>query len=324
MNNIVTFVFKYEFMETLSVIVPCYNEEAVITESYKRLNKVLEGIIGFQSEIIFINDGSTDNTAKILSDIAVNDSKVKVLHFSRNFGHQPAVTAGIHHSVSDLAVIIDADLQDPPEIIPQLIKTLQFENANVVYCVREKRNGEGFMKKLTARVFYRSMNYLSEVSIPLDTGDFRLIDRLVMNEFNKFREKGKYIRGIISWIGFKQVPYKYQREARFAGETKYPIRKMIHFAATAMLYFSKKPLKLATGMGFITVLIGIIYALWALIGKIVGFSHALSGWSSIIILIVFFGGVQLLTVGVLGQYIGILFDEIKDRPEYIIEKKENF
>jgi dolichol-phosphate mannosyltransferase len=168
------------------------------------------------------------------------------------------------------------------------------------------------------------MNYLSEVSIPLDTGDFRLIDRLVMNEFNKFREKGKYIRGIISWIGFKQVPYKYQREARFAGETKYPIRKMIHFAATAMLYFSKKPLKLATGMGFITVLIGIIYALWALIGKIVGFSHALSGWSSIIILIVFFGGVQLLTVGVLGQYIGILFDEIKDRPEYIIEKKENF
>jgi dolichol-phosphate mannosyltransferase len=311
-------------METLSVIVPCYNEEAVITESYKRLNKVLEGIIGFHSEIIFINDGSTDNTAKILSDIAVNDSKVKVLHFSRNFGHQPAVTAGIHHSVSDLAVIIDADLQDPPEIIPQLIKTLQFENANVVYCVREKRNGEGFMKKLTARVFYRSMNYLSEVSIPLDTGDFRLIDRLVMNEFNKFREKGKYIRGIISWIGFKQVPYKYQREARFAGETKYPIRKMIHFAATAMLYFSKKPLKLATGMGFITVLIGIIYALWALIGKIVGFSHALSGWSSIIILIVFFGGVQLLTVGVLGQYIGILFDEIKDRPEYIIEKKENF
>ena len=311
-------------METLSVIVPCYNEEAVIAESYSRLKSVLDGITNLKSEIIFVNDGSRDRTAQILSDIAANDKQVKVLHFSRNFGHQPAVTAGIHYCTSDLAVIIDADLQDPPQIIPQLIETLKSEQANVVYCVREKRNGESFFKKLTAQLFYRSMNYLSEVTIPLDTGDFRLIDRQVMNEFKKFREKGKYIRGIISWIGFKQVPFKYQREARFAGETKYPVRKMIHFAATAMLYFSKKPLKLATGLGFITVMIGVVYALWALIGKIVGFSHALSGWSSIIILIVFFGGVQLLTVGVLGQYIGILFDEIKDRPEYIVEKEENW
>lgn len=311
-------------METLSVIVPCFNEEAVITESYNRIKMVLDGISSLQSEIIFINDGSTDKTEEILSSIAANNMNVKVLHFSRNFGHQPAVTAGIHYCSSDLAVIIDADLQDPPEIIPQLIETQKREKANVVFCVREKRNGESFLKKLTARIFYRSMNYLSEVNIPLDTGDFRLIDRQVMNEFKKFREKGKYIRGIISWIGFKQVPFKYQREARFAGETKYPIGKMIHFATTAMLYFSKKPLKLATGLGFITVLIGVVYAIWALIGKIVGFSHALSGWSSIIILIVFFGGVQLLTVGVLGQYIGILFDEIKDRPEYIIEKEENF
>lgn len=311
-------------METLSVIVPCYNEEAVITESYNRLKKVLDGITTLQSEIIFINDGSKDKTAEILSSIAANDLNVKILHFSRNFGHQPAVTAGIHYCTSDLAVIIDADLQDPPEIIPQLIETQKLEKANVVFCVREKRNGESFLKKLTARIFYRSMNYLSEVSIPLDTGDFRLIDRQVMSEFKKFREKGKYIRGIISWIGFKQVPFKYQREARFAGETKYPVGKMIHFATTAMLYFSKKPLKLATGLGFITVIIGIVYAIWALVGKIVGFSHALSGWSSIIILIVFFGGVQLLTVGVLGQYIGILFDEIKDRPEYIVEKEENF
>ena len=310
-------------METLSVIVPCYNEEAVISESYSRLKKVLDGITAVHSEIIFINDGSDDKTAEILSSIAANDQHVKVLHFSRNFGHQPAVTAGIHYCNSDLAVIIDADLQDPPEIIPQLIETQKREMANVVFCVREKRNGESFLKKLTARMFYRSMNYLSEVRIPLDTGDFRLIDRQVMTEFKRFREKGKYIRGIISWIGFKQVPFKYQREARFAGETKYPVGKMLHFATTAMLYFSKKPLKLATGLGFITVMIGVIYAVWALIGKIVGFSHALTGWSSIIILIVFFGGVQLLTVGVLGQYIGILFDEIKDRPEYIIDKEEN-
>ncbi len=310
-------------METLSVIVPCYNEEEVITESYSRLKKVLDGISSYQTEIIFINDGSKDRTAEMLSDIAATDKQVKVLHFSRNFGHQPAVTAGIHYCTSDLAVIIDADLQDPPELIPELIETLKREQANVVYCVREKRQGESIFKKLSARMFYRSMNYLSEINFPLDTGDFRLIDKQVMDEFKKFREKGKYIRGIISWIGFKQVPFAYQRQARFAGETKYPLGKMIQFASTAMLYFSKKPLKLATGLGFITVIIGIVYALYTLIGKIVGYTHALSGWSSLIILIVFFGGVQLLTVGVLGQYIGILFDEVKDRPEYIVQKEEN-
>ena len=310
-------------METLSVIVPCYNEEAVITESYNRLRTVLAGITTLQTEIIFINDGSKDRTAEMLSTIAASDKQVKVLHFSRNFGHQPAVTAGIHVCTSDLAVIIDADLQDPPELIPELVATQKKEQANVVYCVREKRKGESVFKKLSARLFYRSMNYLSEVDFPLDTGDFRLIDKQVMAEFKKFREKGKYIRGIISWIGFKQVPFVYQRQARFAGETKYPLSKMIQFASTAMLYFSKKPLKLATGLGFVTVLIGIVYALYTLIGKIVGYTHALSGWSSLIILIVFFGGVQLLTVGVLGQYIGILFDEVKDRPEYIIDKKEN-
>ena len=310
-------------METLSVIVPCYNEEAVINESYSRLKKVLDGISFYQTEIIFINDGSKDRTAEMLSEIASKDKNVKVLHFSRNFGHQPAVTAGIHYCTSDLAVIIDADLQDPPELIPNLIETYKRENANVVYCVREKRQGESFLKKLTARLFYRSMNYLSEVNFPLDTGDFRLIDKQVMNEFKKFREKGKYIRGIISWIGFKQVPFVYKREARFAGETKYPFKKMLQFATTAMLYFSKKPLKLATSLGFTTVLIGIIYAIWIVIGKIVGFTHALSGWSSIIILIIFFGGVQLLTIGVLGQYMGVLFDEMKNRPEYIVEKEEN-
>jgi glycosyltransferase involved in cell wall biosynthesis len=310
-------------METLSVIVPCYNEEEVITESYSRLKKVLDGISSYQTEIIFINDGSKDRTAQMLSDIAATDKQVKVLHFSRNFGHQPAVTAGIHYCTSDLAVIIDADLQDPPELIPELIDTLKREQANVVYCVREKRQGESFFKKLSARMFYRSMNYLSEINFPLDTGDFRLIDKQVMDEFKKFREKGKYIRGIISWIGFKQVPFAYQRQARFAGETKYPLSKMIQFASTAMLYFSKKPLKLATGLGFITVMIGIVYALYTLIGKIVGYTHALSGWSSLIILIVFFGGVQLLTVGVLGQYIGILFDEVKDRPYFFVNKEEN-
>jgi len=310
-------------MKTVSIIVPCYNEEAVIHESYSRLRRVLDGIKDYSTEIIFINDGSKDRTAQMLSEIAANDNRVKVLHFSRNFGHQPAVTAGIHRCESDLAIIIDADLQDPPELIPELLAVQKIEEANVVYCVREKRKGESFFKKLTARLFYRSMNYLSEVKFPLDTGDFRLIDRAVMNEFCRFKEKGKYIRGIISWVGFKQIPFYYKREARFAGETKYPLRKMLHFASTALLYFSTKPLRLSTSLGFLAVLIGILYALWTVLGKILGFTHALSGWSSIIILVIFFGGVQLLTIGVLGQYIGILFDEVKDRPEYIIEKTEN-
>ncbi|MDD4713763.1 MAG: glycosyltransferase family 2 protein [Bacteroidales bacterium] len=311
-------------MQTLSLIVPCFNEVDVIETSYARFKKVMDGLTDVTPELIFINDGSTDNTGELLSAIAKNDHRVTVLHFSRNFGHQPAVTAGIHHCTSDLAVIMDADLQDPPELIPDLLETQRKENANVVYCVRKKRDGESFLKRFTSKLFYRSLNSLSEVQFPLDTGDFRLIDRKVMNEFDRFREKGKYIRGIISWVGFKQVPFYYHRDARFAGETKYPFRKMIHFAGTAMLYFSKKPLKIAIGLGFFAVMIGIVYGIWILMGKILGFSNAATGWSSIILLVIFFGGVQLLTVGVLGQYIGIIFDEVKDRPEYIIDKEEKY
>ena len=311
-------------MDTLSLIVPCFNEAEVIESSYARFSKVLDGLTEVKSEIIFINDGSTDQTAALLSAIALKDNRVTVLHFSRNFGHQPAVTAGIHHCKSDFAVIMDADLQDPPEIIPDLLETQKREQASVVYCVRKKRDGERYMKLLTSKLFYRFLNRLSEVPFPLDTGDFRLIDKNVINEFNRFREKSKYIRGIISWVGFKQVPFYYQREARFAGETKYPLRKMLHFAGTAMLYFSKKPLKLAISLGFIAVMVGIIYAIWIIIGKLYGYTNAATGWSSIILLVIFFGGVQLLTVGVLGQYIGIIFDEVKDRPEYIVEKEEKY
>jgi len=311
-------------MQTLSLIVPCFNEADVIESSYARFKNVMDGLTEYQTELIFINDGSTDKTGALLSAIASADNRVTVLHFSRNFGHQPAVTAGIHRCTSDLAVIIDADLQDPPELIPAMLKKQKQESANVVYCVRQHRKGEGFLKVFTAKLFYRTLNRLSEVQFPLDTGDFRLIDRRIMNEFKRFREKGKYIRGIISWVGFKQVSFEYQREARFAGETKYPISKMLHFAGTAMLYFSKKPLKIAIGLGFIAVMMGLIFAVWIIFGKIFGYTNAQIGWSSIIMLIIFFGGVQLLTVGVLGQYVGILFDEVKDRPEFIIEKEERY
>jgi len=306
-------------MKTLSVIVPCYNEEAVIATAYGRLKKVLAGT-DISYRIIFINDGSQDKTKEILSDIAAEDKSVQVIHFSRNFGHQKAVAAGIHHCRSDLAVIIDADLQDPPELIPHLIARQEEEQANVVYCVRKNRLGESKFKLWTAKKFYRLLNRLSEVNFPLDAGDFRLIDSRVIGEFNRFKEKGKYIRGIISWIGFRQIPFYYERDARWAGETKYPLKKMLSFASNALLYFSKKPLMIAISLGFFAVLLGLFLALWYVFGKILGYTNAETGWTSIMITIIFFGGIQLLTVGVLGQYIGILFDEVKERPEYIIEE----
>lgn len=310
-------------MKKVAVIVPCYNEEEVILESYRRTKEVIMKL-SLPAEIIYINDGSRDNTRFLLNEIAASDPQVKVLHFSRNFGHQPAVTAGINYCDADMAIIIDADLQDPPELIPDLLALQEKEEANVVYCVRQSRDGESFFKKISAKLFYRMLNYMSEVVFPLDTGDFRLIDRKVMDEFDRFKEHGKYIRGLISWVGFKQVPFYYEREARFAGQTKYPLSKMLKFASTAMLYFSKKPLRLASSLGFLSVFVGLFLALWFTLGKIYGFSNAESGWTSIITIITFFGGVQLLTVGVLGQYIGILFDEVKARPEYIVDEKINF
>ncbi len=310
-------------MKSLSVIVPCYNEEAVIEVTYNRIQAVLQKLTNLESHILFINDGSSDGTLDILIRVAALDKNVKIINFSRNFGHQAAVTAGIHHCKTELAVIIDADLQDPPELIPDLLQTMKDEQANVVYCVRKTRAGESKFKLWSAKKFYRTLNSMSEVKFPLDTGDFRLIDARIIKEFNRLKERGKYIRGLISWVGFKQVPFYYEREARYAGETKYPLRKMLSFASTALLYFSKKPLLISISLGFIAVLVGIVLALWYVFGKIFGYTNAESGFTSIMIIVIFFGGIQLLTIGVLGQYIGILFDEVKERPEYIIERTAN-
>jgi len=309
--------------QSLSIIVPCYNEEEVIIESYKRLKQVSQKL-DFDTDIIFINDGSIERTEQILSEIAKTDKNVKVISFSRNFGHQNAVTAGLNHCTSDLAVIIDADLQDPPELIPQMIETLKKNQAQVVYCVRKIRKGESLFKRFSAKIFYRFLNFLSEIKLPVDTGDFRLVDKNIIKEFNRMREKGKYIRGLIAWMGFKQVPFYYEREARFAGETKYSLSKMIKLATTSMLYFSKKPLKIAIYLGFFTTLLAILLVLWSIFGKIFGFTNADPGWTSLFIAIVFFGGIQLLTIGILGTYIGTLFDEVKDRPEYVVKNLLNF
>lgn len=306
----------------ISVIIPCYNEELVVLETHKRLSEVMKQT-GMDYELVFINDGSRDQTFPLLYQLSQTDSAVKIINFSRNFGHQCAVTAGINHCNGDLAVIIDADLQDPPEVILDMLEIQQKENANVVYGVRKKREGESKFKLLTAKYFYRILNKLSDVQFPVDTGDFRLIDRKIINEFNHLHEKNKYIRGLISWMGYKQVPCYYERKERFAGETKYPLKKMLKFAATGLLAFSKKPLKVAIWTGLASVIIGLIYALIILIFKILYPSSYVVGWTSIIFIIIFFGGIQLLTIGILGEYIGNLFDEAKDRPEYIINEKIN-
>ncbi len=307
----------------ISIVVPCYNEEEVIEESYKEIKKVLVEN-GYEHEIIFVNDGSNDRTLEILRNIANKDKNVKVISFSRNFGHQAAVSAGIINSSGDIAVVMDADLQDPPSLIPHMIKIHIEEGANVVYGVRKERKGESFFKKFTAKIFYRILNMLSDVRFPLDTGDFRLIDRKVINEFKKLKERDKYIRGLISWLGFKQLPIYYDRNPRFAGETKYPLRKMIKFAMTGLLYFSDKPLRLSLYLGFISILVGIALGIFVILNKFLSPSTVVPGWASTLIVIIFFGGIQLFTIGILGIYIDNIFDEVKSRPEFIIAERINF
>lgn len=304
----------------ISVIVPCFNEEKVLDSTYQRLSNVLIEGDGRKHEFIFVDDGSIDSTPAILKALAEKDSRVMVIRFSRNFGHQPAVSAGIRQCRGDVAVIIDADLQDPPEVIPDMIRQLLSDKANVVYGVRKKRKGETWFFLASASLFYVLMNKLSDVPMPLNVGDFRVIDRKVIDAFNALPENTKYIRGLISWLGFKQKPYYYEREPRFAGSSKYSLAKLVRLASTGIFGFSKKPLQIATAFGFLSVGIGLMLSAWLVYNKLVNPQFLISGWTSIVLTVIYFGGVQLLTIGILGQYIGNLFDEVKRRPEYVVDE----
>lgn len=307
----------------ISIIIPCFNEEEVLHQTRIRVLNAVEGDWHKGAEIIFINDGSRDQTLDILKSFAQEDERIKVLNFSRNFGHQAAVSAGIHYCSGDVAIIIDADLQDPPELFKDMVEVHREKNANVVYGVRRERRGETWFKKTSAKWFYRILNKLSDVNLNVDTGDFRLIDRKVINSFKGLGEKNKYIRGLISWMGFKQEPIYYDRDPRFAGETKYPLSKMLKLASIGMFYFSKKPLKMAITLGAFSLLIGIILTVYVLIVQFSGIETT-PGWASTLITIIFFGGVQLLTIGVTGEYIGHILDEVKGRPQYLIEDEIGF
>lgn len=307
---------------TLSVIIPCYNEQEILPLSYRRFTDVMVKN-GYDYELVYINDGSNDDTLNILEDFALKDSRVKVLSFSRNFGHQCAVTAGLHNVTGDLIVIIDADLQDPPEVIPNMIAKYYDENVNMVYAVRNKRAGESFFKKVTAKMYYRTLNAMSDYSFPVDTGDFRLFDRSVLEAFREFTEKHKYLRGLFSWMGFKQTPFYYDRHSREAGQTKYTLGKMLALAKIGLFGFSKKPLRLAISMGLVSIFVSLIIVCWVFYLHIFSPEVVVPGWSSTIIIILFLGGIQLFTIGILGEYIGNIFDETKNRPEYIIAKRIN-
>lgn len=304
-----------------SVVVPLYNEEEVLNETYKRLKRVMDDL-NEEYEIVLINDGSRDKTAELVDVICNSDEKVKYIEFSRNFGHQTAVTAGMDYADGDAIIVIDADLQDPPEIIPEMIK-LWKDGFDVVYGQRTRRNGETIFKKLSAKIFYRFLKSMTEVDIPLDTGDFRLIDRKVCNALKLVNENNRFIRGIISWLGFKQTGVSFERDKRFAGETKYPLSKMLKFAFDAITSFSYKPLKLATFLGFLTSLGGFLY-LFVVIYQRIFMEETIVGWASTLAVTLIFNGVILNILGIIGEYIGRIFDEAKGRPLYLVKKTLNY
>ena len=309
-------------MKKISVIIPMYYVEEVAEECYKRMTFVLQNIENYDYEIICINDGSKDKTLTILENLAIKDKRLKVLSFSRNFGHQCAVTAGLKFVTGDVIVIIDADLQDPPELIPEMLKLWEAGN-DVIYGKRKTRDGESVFKLFTAKMFYKTLNALSDVEIPKDTGDFRLVDRKVVDTINSLPEHNKFLRGLFSWVGYKQIPFQYERKERFAGKTKYPLKKMLKLASDGIISFSTKPLKIVGGLGILSIVISFILLIYALISYIFKLNNLSAGWTSLMLGITFFAGVQLLSLWIMSEYIARIYDESKNRPQYIIEKKKN-
>ncbi len=306
---------------TVSVVVPLYNEQEVIGESYRRLKEVMDGS-GEDYELIFINDGSRDETWPMACKLAETDPRLRLLSFSRNFGHQTAITAGMDAADGDAVVVIDADLQDPPEVIPQMLAKWR-EGYQVVYGLRTKRKGESFFKKITAKIFYRTLNALTEVPLPVDAGDFRLLDRAVCDALKKLPERNRYVRGLVSWVGFRQTAIEYVRAERFAGTTKYPLRKMLRLAGDALTSFSYKPLKLSILIGSLVSVASFVYGIVIICQRL--FTDILvSGWATLACLTLFFNGLILTMMGIIGQYIGRIYDETKGRPLYIVAEQVNF
>ena len=300
-----------------SIVVPVYNEEAALPELVRRLGLLLDRLDG-PAETVLVDDGSRDRTYELMAAARDADPRVKILRLSRNFGHQVAVTAGLDVAAGDAVIVMDADLQDPPEVVLEMAARWR-EGYDVVYAVREERPGETRFKRATAAAFYRIFSGMSEVDVPLDVGDFRLVDRRALDAFRSMRESNRYVRGMFSWIGFRQVGVPYKRNERFAGETKYPFTKMLKFAADGIVSFSAAPLRLALKVGFfvsgLSFLLGVVF----LFSKVFGF-YSVPGLASIAVFVAFLGGIQLLLLGVMGEYIARIHDEVKGRPLYVVSE----
>jgi glycosyltransferase involved in cell wall biosynthesis len=306
---------------TYSLVVPAYNEEGVIEELAVHLVRVMDALDG-DAEAILVDDGSRDRTYELMREVADRDPRFRLVRLSRNFGHQIALTAGVDLAAGDAVIVMDADLQDPPEVTLELAKRWR-EGYDVVYAVREEREGETRFKRSTAAAFYRAFNRISKVQVPVDVGDFRLVDRRALDVFNQMRESNRFVRGMFSWIGLQQTGVTYTRQERFAGETKYPHRKMLAFAATGVISFSSAPLRAALNLGFIVSGLSFALAIWSLIVKLSGL-YDVPGWTSIVVVTTFIGGIQLIVLGVIGEYIGDIHDEVKRRPLYVVSELENF
>jgi polyisoprenyl-phosphate glycosyltransferase len=308
--------------ELLSVVVPCANEQEGLRETNRRLVTVLESL-PMDFEIIYVDDGSSDFTPDILRELQASDPRIRVVRFSRNFGHQMAITAGVEHASGDAVVIIDGDLQDPPEVILHFVE--KWNNGyEVVYGVRTERDGESAFKLWTAKYFYRFISKLSDTIIPLDTGDFRLMDRRVVDALLDMPERDRFVRGMVSWIGFSQVAVPYRRAPRVAGSTKFSLLKMMRFATDGIVSFSIVPLRLATWVGFLASGIAILGILITVLERLFGVVGLVKGWASLVIAVLFLGGVQLICMGIIGEYVGRIYGESKRRPLYVVRDRMGF
>jgi dolichol-phosphate mannosyltransferase len=303
--------------KSVSVVIPCFNEEGNLRETHRRVTEAVSQA-GIQYEVVYVDDGSYDTTPELLRQLQAEDEHVRVVYFSRNFGHQFAVTAGLAHASGGAVIILDADLQDPPELIAEMIRLWE-AGYEVVYGVRTDREGETRFKLLTARLFYRLIRWLSETEIPLDTGDFRLLDRKVVDVIAAMPERDRFLRGMVSWAGYRQIGIPYRRAPRFSGETKYPVGKMVRFAFDGIVSFSVKPLRLSTLMGFICAGLALLAILYALAMRLFT-QRWVTGWTALIIAILFLGGAQLISLGIIGEYVGRLYGEAKHRPLYLVRE----
>jgi glycosyltransferase involved in cell wall biosynthesis len=305
----------------LSVIVPVYRSEEILPETHRRLSETLRSLApDLDYEILFVNDGSPDRSLEVLRGIAGEDAHVRVIALSRNFGHQIAITAGMDEARGDAAVIIDDDLQDPPEVIVDMVAKWR-EGYQVVHGVRSERNGETLFKRWSAAAYYRLMQWLSDTPLPLDSGDFRLIDRMVIDALVRMREESRYVRGMVAWTGFRQCEVTYVREPRFAGTGNYTMRRMLHLAADGALSFSVRPLQVTTQFGLLVTFVAFVGGVWFIVERLLGTGPTVPGWTSVVVAVLFMGGVQLISIGVLGAYLGRIFYEAKRRPLYFVAER---